>query len=205
MFVNNNLSVSPPWPRTEEGQKSYLIIWKQYLPSWEDCSQWGFIFTINIRELDNKYPGLVLSSLFLQWEVDVNCKELWLLGYYLAWLNSPHHICQVTGNYLHLSHQDLSCLLCPLHCWITKCHWTDEFYERSQTKGNYSLHKQAIFCLSRYSRLYDLQYTIQLCLSVVIWPSVKLNYKFPLCSSDIQLFYFSFINIYFNFSIFYYI
>ena len=64
MFVNNNLSVSPPWPRTEEGQKSYLIIWKQYLPSWEDCSQWGFIFTINIQKLDNnKYPGLVLSSL----------------------------------------------------------------------------------------------------------------------------------------------
>ena len=36
MFVNNNLSVSPPWPRTEEGQKSYLIIWKQYLAEWSE-------------------------------------------------------------------------------------------------------------------------------------------------------------------------
>ena len=127
MFVNNNLSVSPPWPRTEEGQKSYLIIWKQYLPSWEDCSQWGFIFTINIQKLDNnKYPGLVLSSLCFCSErlmlIVRNC-DCWVI----TWLGSTLLITSVkslwklspSGPLLPVS----SPLKMPLDCWILREAW----------------------------------------------------------------------------------
>ena len=116
---------------------------------------------------------------------------MWLFGNYLAWLNSPHHICQVTGSVLSP--------VSSLHCSMIKCHWTAEFYERPETKGNYALHKQAVVCLSRSSRLYDLVYTIhckyqtsQLCL----WSRLTLGktqlevpimFRLLLSPSDIQL------------------